>query len=372
MAEVATATAVSAFLTPTIVALAIFLGLVLAGVGYLFQSGVFRHIEVETKAGPYGEMTVAYKTGKGPYKDAWQVHAEVSEILAEVKGDVNRQEDASTDNTITTPHLGIYYDDPESVPEEELRYAVGAVLAVTDSTDLDPRQLEALVSAGFKVAVLPKQQYAVVSSFPLKTSLSLYVAIFRVYPRLRNYIAQMSLCAYPAIEICNTTRMDFMMPLSRQEEFFVPEFSEEQVSIATTEMSTREHPDHSALSDSLNETDSVRTSSRTSNHRKSEDRNISECATTTAQPLSNNALPAATAAANMSFDESDIFVKPTKPAPKRAVKATTKGSGVGNKTSSGQIPLLNETPEEVKDTLSCLGQPQGDSLSDESEDDTSK
>ena len=134
MAEVATATAVSAFLTPTIVALAIFLGLVLAGLGYLFQSGVFRHIEVETKAGPYGEMTVAYKTGKGPYKDAWQVHAEVSEILAEVKGDVNRQEDASTDNTITTPHLGIYYDDPESVPEEELRYAVGAVLAVTDST----------------------------------------------------------------------------------------------------------------------------------------------------------------------------------------------------------------------------------------------
>ena len=99
-----------------------------------------------------------------------------------------------------------------------------------DITDLDPRQLEALVSAGFKVAVLPKQQYAVVSSFPLKTSLSLYVAIFRVYPRLRNYIAQMSLCAYPAIEICNTTRMDFMMPLSRQEEFFVPEFSEEQAS----------------------------------------------------------------------------------------------------------------------------------------------
>ncbi len=32
--------------------------------------------------------------------------------------------------------------------------------------------------------------------------------------------------------------MQFMMPLSRQEEWFVPEFSEEEVSIATTEMST--------------------------------------------------------------------------------------------------------------------------------------
>ena len=31
------------------------------------------------------------------------------------------------------------------------------------------------------------------------------------------------------------------MPLSKQEEFFVPEFCEEQVSIATTEFST--HPD---------------------------------------------------------------------------------------------------------------------------------
>ena len=32
-----------------------------------------------------------------------------------------------------------------------------------------------------------------------------------------------------------------MMPLSRQEEFFVPEFSEEEVSIATTELSSASH-----------------------------------------------------------------------------------------------------------------------------------
>ena len=46
-----------------------------------FQSGVFRHITVETKAGPYGEMTVAYKTGKGPYKNTAAVHSEVIYIL---------------------------------------------------------------------------------------------------------------------------------------------------------------------------------------------------------------------------------------------------------------------------------------------------
>ena len=47
---------------------------------YLWQSGVFSHIEVGTKAAPFGEMTVAYKTGKGPYKNAFNVFAEVKKI----------------------------------------------------------------------------------------------------------------------------------------------------------------------------------------------------------------------------------------------------------------------------------------------------
>lgn len=34
------------------------------------------------------------------------------------------------------------------------------------------------------------------------------------------------------------------MPLSRQDEFFVPEFSEEQVSIATTDMSSTHYQSH--------------------------------------------------------------------------------------------------------------------------------
>ena len=111
-------------------------------------------------------------------------------------------------------HIGVYYDDPESVPEAELRYAVGVVLA-TDDQEMDPVDLERMLEKGYKVSVFPKQQFAVVASFPLRTSLSLYVAIFRVYPKLRDYIAAMSLCAYPAIEISDHQNMHFMMPLSR-------------------------------------------------------------------------------------------------------------------------------------------------------------
>jgi len=67
------------------------------------------------------------------------------------------------------------------------------------------------------------------------------MAIFRVYPKLKEYITSRSLCAYPAIEIYTSKSIEFIMPLSKQEEYFVPEFCEEQVSIATTEFSN--HPD---------------------------------------------------------------------------------------------------------------------------------
>ncbi len=76
------------------------------------------------------------------------------------------------------------------------------------------------------------------STFPVRTTISIYLAISRVYPRLKEYIASRGLCAYPAVEIYEEDHILFMMPLSRQEEWFVPEFSEEEVSIATTEMST--------------------------------------------------------------------------------------------------------------------------------------
>ena len=125
---------------------------------------------------------------------------------------------------------------------------------------------------------------------------------FRVYPKLRDYITNMSLCAYPALEIYDSNVMHFFMPLSRQEEFFVPEFSEEQVSIATTEVSNADH----AAVDSV-----LRTSSRNST-RKSEDRRVSE------DPDDVDHNP----------EESgdSVFVKPTKPAPKKVLRVVVQNT----------------------------------------------
>ena len=58
----------------------------------------------------------------------------------------------------------------------------------------------------------------------------------KVYPKLRNYIAERNLCAYPALEVYRDNSILFLMPLSRQDEFFVSQFQEEEVSVATTEV----------------------------------------------------------------------------------------------------------------------------------------
>lgn len=183
---------------------------------YLGYSGLFTSITVSTTEPDTGPMTLAYKTMTGPYKDAGELFTESYCLL---------------------PHreqLGIYYDDPEAVPSSELRCAVGPVLAKGEEEEPVPEEMEKMRKNGFKIVHLPKPSYVVTASFPFTTTISIYLGIYRVYPRLRDYIAERKLCAYPALEMYNDANIMFMMPLSRQDEFFVSEFQEDEMSIATT------------------------------------------------------------------------------------------------------------------------------------------
>jgi len=182
---------------------------------YLVYSGLWTPITVTTSEPDYGPLTIAYRTGTGPYKDA---------------------SDIFTESFCLLPHreqIGIYYDDPEGVPSQELRYAVGPILA-SGEQKADPEEMEKMRNEGFKIVHLPRPSYVVNAIFPFTTTLSIYLGIYRVYPRLRDYIAERSLCAYPAIEIYSDSKIVFMMPLSKQEEFFVAEFQDDQISVATT------------------------------------------------------------------------------------------------------------------------------------------
>jgi len=184
---------------------------------YLSYSGLFTRVEVGTLEPDSGAMTLAYRTLTGPYNEVGAVFTESYCLL---------------------PHreqLGIYYDDPEGVPANELRCAVGPVLAKGDEKPV-PEEMEKMEKNGFKIVHLPKPSFVVTATFPFTTTLSIYLGIYRVYPKLRDYIASRKLCAYPAMEMYTDSKIIFMMPLSRQDEFFVSEFQEDEMSIATTDV----------------------------------------------------------------------------------------------------------------------------------------
>jgi len=185
--------------------------------GYVSYSGIWSSIFVSTAETEYGPITMAYKTSVGPYKNAGEFFTESFCLLPDRE------------------QLGIYYDDPEGVATDMLRCAVGPVLAKGEEKPV-PEEMEKMLKNGFKIVHLPKPSYVVTASFPFTTTLSIFLAIYKVYPRLRDYIAQRNLCAYPAMEIYTDSSIVFMMPLSRQDEFFVSEFQEEEMSIATTDM----------------------------------------------------------------------------------------------------------------------------------------
>ena len=184
---------------------------------YFAFSGLFTPITVSTLEPDTGPITLAYKTLVGPYKEAGELYTESYCLL---------------------PHrrqLGIYYDDPEGTPPAELRCAVGPVLAQGGEVPVT-EEMEKMRENGFRIVHLPDPSYVVTASFPFATTFSIYLAIYRVYPKLRDYIAERRLCAYPALELYSDSSIVFMMPLSRQDEFFVAEFQEDEVSIATTDM----------------------------------------------------------------------------------------------------------------------------------------
>lgn len=82
---------------------------------------------------------------------------------------------------------------------------MGCILAERGDDGADPEpstsDMELMLANGFKIAHLPRPNFAVVAEFPFKTTLSIYLAIMRVYPRLKAYISSNGLCAYPAVEV---------------------------------------------------------------------------------------------------------------------------------------------------------------------------
>ncbi|KAI4826714.1 hypothetical protein KUCAC02_030148 [Chaenocephalus aceratus] len=174
----------------------------------IVYSGLLCDVIIKTGPPPVKNVTIAYKFNEGSYKDCGAAYTECCSIGPKL----------ST--------VGVFYDDPKQRPAEKCRYVVGSVLC--EGEEKPDEELQKLYEKyGFKLFSLPEVSHAVTTSFPCCSPLSHVVGPYRVYPRLTSYIEERKLCAFPTIEICGSDVINYMVPLSRQTDFFVPEMKEE-------------------------------------------------------------------------------------------------------------------------------------------------
>ncbi len=136
---------------------------------FLSFMGMFSQMTVAEKTmGPY---TVAYKTFIGPYSETGKVFDHVYDTLKEQGID-------------TTIGIGIYHDDPSKVPGDQLHSDCGVVLP-------DQGSVEKLIGI---LSVKPIQaKKSIVTSFPIKNSMSYMMGPMKAYPALMAYAKEKNL-----------------------------------------------------------------------------------------------------------------------------------------------------------------------------------
>ncbi|XP_060691761.1 testis-expressed protein 264 homolog [Hemiscyllium ocellatum] len=193
------------FLAVGIVLLAAFLLLSLLVLA--LYSGLLSEVTVRSGPPPIGAFTVAYKYKQGPYREAGRLFTEITSIAPKLSS------------------IGIYYDTPKKEAEEKPRYIAGSILSEGEEKPSE-ELIKLFEKFGFKIISFPEVTHVVMTTFPFTTFLSLFIAMYRVYPILNNYIKERKLCAHPCLEIYRGDMIYYMCPLARQGDFYVPELKE--------------------------------------------------------------------------------------------------------------------------------------------------
>ena len=81
------------------------------------------------------------------------------------------------------------------VEAHRLRYAVACILA-EDDQDVDKDLVKKFEEEGFKIMELPRVDNVVRSSFPYKSTFSIFIGAQKVYPRLAEYIQVCTIACY--------------------------------------------------------------------------------------------------------------------------------------------------------------------------------
>ncbi|GHT50483.1 hypothetical protein AGMMS49982_05880 [Bacteroidia bacterium] len=142
--------------------------------------GGFKRIEFRVEA-QGGEMLV-YEDMTGDYGQSGAVTDRVYHALLDDYG------------IATTQGFGIYYDNPKDVEKSKLRSEVGCIVADLESTTAS-KLLER-----FKVKTYPITN-CIVTEFPYKGMMSIFVGIMKVYPALAQYAKENGYAGGAVMEI---------------------------------------------------------------------------------------------------------------------------------------------------------------------------
>ena len=132
-----------------------------------------------------GGFWLLYEKHIGDYKGVGQV---MDKIYSRLLGE---------DAIETSRGFGLYYDDPKKVKKENLRSVVGCILDKQDENRID------YLKKNYQIKYYPASK-SVVAEFPFKGKLSIFIGIFKVYPKLAEYIKQLNYTPGPIMEIYDT------------------------------------------------------------------------------------------------------------------------------------------------------------------------
>jgi len=149
-----------------LIVLGLFIAIVV--IAYAFIGG-FAKIDIQEKQ--TGGEVLVYQEMTGDYSKSALVMDQVyNTLLNDFKIE-------------TTKGFGEYYDNPAVVEKEKLRSDIGCILEPKDTGRV------AKLEGKFKIKSCPEGNY-IVTEFPFKSKLSVFVGIMRVYPAINKYIKE--------------------------------------------------------------------------------------------------------------------------------------------------------------------------------------
>lgn len=146
---------IGAFFGAILIAILVFLGYM----GMLVTPAVY-----EKEMGPF---TLVYEDFTGPYKETGRIFEKVYKNLKK-------------DGIETRRGIGIYFDNPASVPEDQLRSQCGSIVEEGDLEKLET------VKDKYNIQNIERKK-SIVVDFPIRNTMSYMLAPMKAYPALAKY-----------------------------------------------------------------------------------------------------------------------------------------------------------------------------------------